>query len=194
MTALAAFQGNGFAVIGADSRATDEGGRTINLSNKKITWDDNKQYLFAITGASRGGNLIQQGWTPPDAPAFVDIDHLDRWVTQSFIPLLRDHFIDSGYDGKWEGEGAWQDSAFIFAVNGIIYPIYQDYSWDRDARGIYYNGSGGDIALGAMTALGIDKCKDDPQKAKQIIKKALELSCEWNAYCTTPIIVEIQYS
>ncbi len=50
MTTLAAFQGNGWAVIGADSRATDDGGRVFNLATPKII--DNNGYLIATSGAS----------------------------------------------------------------------------------------------------------------------------------------------
>ena len=76
----------------------------------------------------------------------------------------------------------------------MIYPIFEDYSWDRDARNIYYGGSGGDVALGAMSALGIEKCADDPEKAKKIITKAIEISTQWNAYCMPPVLVETQFA
>ena len=194
MTVLAAYQGNGFAIIGADSRATDESGSYFRLANKKITWDKSGDWLFAISGASRGGNLIQQGWTPPDAPAFSDVDQLDVFMTQTFIPMLRDHFVDSGYDAKDDGEAAWQDSSFLIAVHGIIYPIFNDYSWDRELRGIYVGGSGGDIALGVMAEADIQKYKDDPKGAAAIIKRACEKACEWNAYCAPPVIIETQHA
>lgn len=193
MTTLAAFQGNGFAIIGADSRATDDNGSHIILSNPKVSWDNEGDYIFAITGATRGGNLIQQGWVPPAPPEFTSIQKLDEFMTQGFIPELRDHFIDSGFDSKWEGEAAWTDSAFLVAVQGVIYPINIDYGWDRDIRGTYVFGSGGDISLGVMVALGIDKCKDNPKEARKIVKRAIEIACQWNAFCAPPVVIEIQY-
>jgi ATP-dependent protease HslVU (ClpYQ) peptidase subunit len=193
MTTLAAFQGNGFAIIGADSRATDDNGSHIILSNPKVSWDNEGDYIFAITGATRGGNLIQQGWVPPAPPEFTSIQKLDEFMTQGFIPELRDHFIDSGFDSKWEGEAAWTDSAFLVAVQGVIYPINIDYGWDRDIRGTYVFGSGGDISLGVMVALGIDKCKDNPKEARKIVKRAVEIACQWNAFCAPPVVIEIQY-
>ena len=193
MTTLAAFQGNGFAIIGADSRATDDNGSHIILSNPKVSWDNEGDYVFAITGATRGGNLIQQGWVPPAPPEFTTIQKLDEFMTQVFIPQLRDHFVESGFDSKWEGEAAWTDSAFLVAVQGVIYPVNVDYGWDRDIRGTYVFGSGGDISLGVMVALGIDKCKDNPKEAKKIIKRAIEIACQWNAFCAPPVVIETQY-
>jgi ATP-dependent protease HslVU (ClpYQ) peptidase subunit len=195
MTVLAAFQGDGFAVIGADSRASDYGGRVMVLSNRKVVWDEYENYLFAITGATRGGNLIQQGWTPPTPPVWQGIDELDKFMTRDFIPQLRELFVDAGYEGvTLDGASAQHDTNFLVAVQGIIYPIMEDYSWDRDTRNIYYNGSGGDVALGTMVGLGIDKCKSDPKKAKAIIKKAVEAACAWNAFCAAPVIIETQYT
>lgn len=194
MTVLVGFQGNGFAIIGADSRATEESGDMFVLANPKVTRDEEEDYLFAICGATRGGNLLQQGWIPPQPPEFTTVEKLDQFMTQIFVPQLRDHFIDGGFDAKWEGEAAWMDSGFLVAVQGIIYPIASDYGWDRDIRNIYTAGSGGPIALGAAVALGIDKCKDDPKKAKAIIKKAIEYACQWNAYCAPPIVIETQFT
>ena len=191
MTVLAAFQGNGFAIIGTDSRATDEGGRAMIMSNPKVTWDDQQNYLFAMTGACRGGNLVQQGWDPPTPPIWQGIDQLDKFITREFIPKMRDLFIESGYEGvSFDGSSAFHDSQFLVAVQGVIYPIMEDYSWDRDTRKVYFGGSGGDIAMGVMAGLGIDKCKNDPTKAKAIIKKSIEIACQWNAYCALPVVIE----
>jgi hypothetical protein len=192
MTTLAAFQGNGWAVIGADSRATDEGGRVFNLATPKII--DNNGYLIATSGASRGGNLAQFGWNPPKLPSTQNVTTLDKFVTRKLIPSLRKHFVEQGYDGKDDGDAAWQDSAFLIAINGVIYPIFQDYSWDRDVRNVYYGGSGGDTALGAMIALGIEKCVDDSDKAQIIIRKAIEVSTKWDAFSSAPIFVTTQFA
>ena len=192
MTVLAGYQGNGFAIIAGDSRATDEWGRISIMANPKISYSKSGQYIYATTGTCRGGNLIQQGFTPPDAPVWVDIEHLDEFMTQTFIPALRAYFIDEGYDAKDDGEAATNESDFLIAVSGVIYQIYNDYSWVRDARNIYYDGSGGEVVLGAMTALGIDKCKNDRKKARAIMKKAIEITCQWNAYCAPPVVIETQ--
>lgn len=165
------------------------------MGNKKVTTDEHENYLFAITGACRGGNLLQQGWDPPTPPVWDGVEELDKFMTRDFIPQMRDIFVDAGYEGvSLDGESARHDTNFLIAVQGIIYPIFSDYSWDRDERKIYYNGSGGDVALGAMVALGINKCADSPRRAETIIKKAIETACEFNAYCAPPVIIKTQYT
>ena len=192
MTTLAAYQGNGWAVIGADSRATDEGGRVFDLAIPKII--ENGSYLIAVSGASRGGNLAQFGWSPPKPPASDNLLNLDKFVTRKLIPSLREFFIAEGFDAKADGDAASQDSAFLIAVNGVIYPSAEDYSWGRDIRNVYYSGSGGDVALGAMISMGIEKCQDNPDKAERIIRKAIEISTKWDAYSSLPIHIETQFA
>lgn len=190
MTTLAAYQGDGWAVIGADSRASDEDGRVMDLATPKIV--KNGEYLIAVSGASRGGNIAQFGWTPPKAPRSTDPTVLDKFVTRKLIPSLRQAFIEAGYDAKDDGDAAWQDSNLLIVFNGVIYPIFNDYSWDRESRNIYYSGSGGDVALGAMVALGIEKAKT-VEAAEKIVYKAVELAAKWDAYTNPPIIVRSQH-
>lgn len=191
MTTLAAYQGDGWAVIGADSRASDEDGRVMDLATPKIV--KNGEYLIAVSGASRGGNIAQFGWTPPKPPSSADPTALDKFVTRKLIPSLRKAFIQAGYDAKDDGDAAWQDSNLLIIFNGVIYPIFNDYSWDRESRNIYYSGSGGDVALGAMVALGIEKAKT-AEAAEKIIYKAVELASKWDAYTNPPIITMVQHA
>ena len=190
MTTLAAYQGDGWAVIGCDSRATDESGNIMDLATPKII--ENGAYLIAVAGSSRGGNVLQFGWTPPKPPTSNDITALDKFVTRKFIPEMRKAFIAAGFDMKDDGDYAKTDSVFLIAVNGVVYWINEDYSWDRDVRGIYHQGSGGIVAAAAMTALGIEKCKK-PEAAEKIIAKAVEIATQWDVYSHGPIVVRTQH-
>lgn len=188
MTTLAAIQGNGWSVIGCDSRSSDDTGRPMQMATQKIV--ENNGVLIAGSGASRGSNILQFGWKAPKPTAN---QNLDIFMTQTFIPQMRKTFIDAGYDMKEDGDAASQDSEFIISIRGVIYPVFEDYSWDRDIRGIYYSGSGGDVALGAMEALGIDDIQT-PEEAERLVKKAIEIASEWDIYTKGPIITKIQYS
>lgn len=176
MTTLAAIQGDGWAVIGCDSRASDDDGRYMNLATSKII--DNSGVLIAVSGASRGGNIAQFGWKPPKPRAGED---LDLFMTKKFIPSLRESFIKSGFEGKEDGDAAWHDSNLLVAVRGVIYPIFSDYSWDREARNVYYGGSGGDIALGALEVLEYQKIKS-PAAAEKALRRSIEAAIKHDIY------------
>lgn len=191
MTTLVAVQGPDWVVIGADARATEDGGLFMDLAIPKIV--QNGQYLIAISGASRGGNIAQFGWTPPRAPRSRDLTTLDKFVTSKLIPALRHAFVEAGYEGKEDGEAAVQDSNFLIAFNGVVYQINEDYSWDRELRNIYVGGSGGQLALGAMAAQHFEKAKT-PAQVEKMIKAAIEYSCQWSAYSAPPVTVMTQHA
>ena len=186
MTTLAAVQGDGWSVIGCDSRASDEDGRYMELAVSKII--DNNGVLIAVSGASRGGNITQFGWKPPKPKA---AENLDLFMTKRFIPSMRKAFIESGYDGKEDGDAAWHDSNLLVSVRGVIYPIFNDYSWDREARRVYYAGSGGDIALGALEALNYSKLTS-PEAVEKVLRKAIEITCKHDIYSGGEIHTHIQ--
>jgi len=186
MTTLAAIQGDGWSVIGCDSRASDEDGRFMDLATHKIV--DNNGVLIAVSGASRGGNIAQFGWKPPVPTRSED---LDIFMTKKFIPSLRKAFVDAGFEGKEDGDAAWHDSNLIVSVRGVIYPIFNDYSWDREARNVYYSGSGGDLALGALEALSFQKVKT-PEAAEKVLRRAIEIACKHDIYSGGEIHTYIQ--
>jgi ATP-dependent protease HslVU (ClpYQ) peptidase subunit len=151
---------------------------------------ENNGILIAGSGSGRGSNIMQFGWKAPKPTASED---LDVFITQKFIPLMRQAFVDAGYDMKEDGEAAEHDSSFLISVRGVIYPIFEDYSWDRDIRGIYYSGSGGDIALGALNVLGIERLIK-PESVEKAVRKAISIACDWDIYTAEPIITKIQYT
>jgi len=186
MTTLVAIQGDGWSVIGCDSRASDEDGRYMELATSKIV--NNNGVLIAVSGASRGGNITQFGWKPPKPGATID---LDTFVTKKFIPSMRKAFQDAGFEGKEDGDAAWQDSNLLVSIRGTIYPIFNDYSWDREARNVYYAGSGGDVALGALEALNYSKIST-PAAAEKVVRRAIEIACKHDIYSGGEIHTHIQ--
>jgi hypothetical protein len=44
-----------------------------------------------------------------------------------------------------------------------------------------------------MVALGIEKLKDNPDKAQKVIEQAVAVACEWDVYSKPPIITRVQY-
>lgn len=191
MTTLIAYQGPNWAVLGCDSRSSDESGRPMVMATHKII--ENNGVLIAGSGAGRGSNIMQFGWKAPK-PTAADAQDLDGFVSKKFIPEMRKAFVDAGYDMKEDGDAAAHDSQFLVCLRGIIYPIFEDYSWDRDARGIYYSGSGGDVALGSFITLLGDIDKNQPEDVEDAIREAIAKACEWDIYTAPPIITRTQYA
>lgn len=176
MTTLVGVQGDGWCVLGSESRASLDTGRLIEAASPKIV--SNNGILIAGAGGGRGSNLIHYGWKPARPRANQD---LDDWITTQFIPQMRLMFIEAGYDMKEEGEFASHDSEFLIAINGTLYTIFEDYSWEREQRQFYVGGSGGDYALGALEAFNFRKCTD-PRAAEKIVRKSIEVAKKLDVY------------
>lgn len=151
MTTIVAVQGASWAVVGFDSRVTEEAGRAYTLGRGSAKVMKNGQYLLGAAGDVRAINILAYAFEPPRANDLVGI-RLDRFMTSKFVPALRACFEDHGYAAKETKEQAQHGSVVLVIVNGSIYEIGEDYAWVRDTTGIYSFGSGGDYALGSMYA------------------------------------------
>lgn len=168
MTTIAAIQGDGWVVMGADTQATYNDYRRVLMKDDKII--ENNGILIAGCGVGRGMNLLQRGWKAPKPTRRLNPEQLDSWMINTFLPGMRQVFIDAGYDMKDDGDYARYENIFIVAVQGQVYIIDEDYSIDRDARDYITSGSGGDFAQGALYAAGpkIFKDKDAAIKAMKV--------------------------
>ena len=151
MTTIIAVQGDDWAVVGFDSRVTEEGGRSYVLGHGSAKVVKNGSYLLGAAGDVRAINILAYAFRPPKPEALTG-SRLDRFITSKFVPALRDCFEEHGYAPKEAKEQAQHGSTVLAIVNGQIYEIGEDYAWVRDTTGIYSFGSGGDYALGAMYA------------------------------------------
>lgn len=187
MTTLVAIQGDGWSVLGCDSRLSDEDGRFQISKSPKIV--DNNGILIAGCGSSRASNILHYGYVQPKPTAKEDIN---IFMTQKFIPLMRKQFIESGIDMKEAGDVAVLDGGFLISIKGQVYSISEDYGWDTDIRNVYVMGSGGDIALGALAALGVEKVKTASQ-AQTMIRKAIAIAIQYDNACSEPIHIFTQF-
>jgi ATP-dependent protease HslVU (ClpYQ) peptidase subunit len=178
MTTIAAIQGNGWVVMGADTQGTYNEYRKVFMKDDKVV--ENNGILIAGCGIGRGMNLLQRGWKAPKPRAGMTEDQLDTWMVKTFIPGMRQLFIDGGYDMKDDGDYAQFENVFLVAVQGTLYIIDEDYSIDRDARNYITSGSGGDFAQGALYYAG-SKIFTDLEYAKKAMEKAVDAAKEFDS-------------
>jgi ATP-dependent protease HslVU (ClpYQ) peptidase subunit len=193
VTTIAAVQGPTWAVVGSDSQISEEYGRTYTLAKAGSKVTRNKKYLLGAAGDVRAINLLAYVFRPPNAQSFVDA-RLDRFITSDFVPALRDCFEKNGYGDRRNQEtgAAESGSQVLTVINGSIYVIGEDYSWVRDALGLYGMGTGGDFAVGVLHALLPDGTKDI-NEARIAVKTALTVAARLDAASGPPFTLFNQH-
>jgi ATP-dependent protease HslVU (ClpYQ) peptidase subunit len=199
MTTIVAIQGDDYSVIGTDSRISsfDESGMafqitTLGTGTSKVA--QNGRYLLGAAGDVRAINILHHAFTPPTPSFKTSGSHLDQFITQKFIPALRECFEETGYampENDQSSHIAEQSSTILVVINGVVYIIDGDYSWTSDRTGIYAIGTGSSYALGALQALTAGK-QLTVQKAKLAINKALSITSKFDPYTGSPFQIFVQ--
>ena len=178
MTTIVAVQGPSWAVVGFDSRVTEDTGRSYTLGRGSAKVVKNGQYLLGAAGDVRAINILAYAFQPPKALDLTG-NRLDWFMTSKFGPALRECFEDHGYAVKESKEQATHGSTVLAIINGQIYEIDEDYAWVRDTTGIYSFGSGGDYAIGAMFAkAGDDVASLNMVDVQKLIRESLHIAAK----------------
>lgn len=186
MTTIAGIQGESWAVIGYDSRVTEEQKiYTLPKDNGKVFKNGN--YLLGVAGDMRAVNLLSYVFKPPAVPPTTQGVRLDKFISNSFIPELKKCFEDASYSKDGD-----QDSQVICIINGTIYEIGNDYSWAKDETGVYAVGSGSDYALGALMAT-LETRKRTLATAKTLVRQALTIASKLDPNTSPPIYINVQH-
>jgi len=201
MTTVLAIQGDGFAVITADSRivsVSDDGVASpiLHLGSNLSKVAQNGPYLLGAAGDVRAINILQHAFVPPSPPNNLKGKKLDAFITNKFVPALREAFEKQGYATP-EREGthiAQHDSMVLVVIHGVIYVIDGDYAWCSDSNGYYAIGSGGDFALGALRVLLNKKKAIDIPGAKLAATKAISAASKFDIHTGAPYHTYIQES
>jgi ATP-dependent protease HslVU (ClpYQ) peptidase subunit len=194
VTTIIAVQGSSWAVVGFDSRVTEENGRSYTLGRGSSKVVKNGQYYLGAAGDVRAINILAYSFNPPKAGDIVGI-RLDRFITSKFVPALRSCFEEHGYASRESREQAQHGSVVLVIVNGQIYEIDEDYAWVRDTTGIYSFGSGGDYALGAMYAMTADSAAAPSiDTTKKVIRESLQIAAKLDIGSGAPFHIICQSS
>ena len=182
MTTIAAVQGDGWVVMGADTQSTVAEYRVVKMDGDKVI--NNNGILIAGCGMGRGMNLLQLGWVAPKPRKLKNsVEELELWMVRTFVPKMRELFVKGGYDMKDDGDFAQHENVFLVAVQGVLFIVDDDYSVDRDARKYLTSGSGGDFAQGVLYLCG--KSEDlftDIEIAKAALRDAVDAAKEFDIY------------
>jgi ATP-dependent protease HslVU (ClpYQ) peptidase subunit len=199
MTTIVAIQGEGFSLVGSDSRIcdVDESGyvsMTTTLKGTSAKVAVNGKYLLGAAGDVRAINILHHVFTPPVPPSGCEGQKLDKFFTMKFIPALRGCFEQQGYAMPAKDSSAHvaeQGSTILAVINSTIYVVNGDYSWSNDRSGIYALGSGAQYAVGALHAR---KPKKDytMAKARSEALLALQIASRFDPHTGPPFNCVVQ--
>jgi len=200
MTTIVGVQGDGFAVVGTDSRISsfDDSGMayqitTLGAGTSKLA--TNGKYVLGAAGDVRAINILHHAFTPPTPAATAYGKKLDQFITRQFVPSLRACFEEQGYalpERDSSEHIAEHQSQIIAIIHGTLYIVDGDYSWTSDTNGIYAIGTGSSYALGALQAITGGKKQLAIQQAKMAVNKALAVASRFDPYTGHPFQTFVQ--
>lgn len=148
MTTIIGIQEKNSCLLVADSRVTDDGGRTYTHSTMaKIT--KRGKFLIAGAGTTQPCDIVQHVWRPPTPTpaAYKDLYH---YMIAEVVPSIRATLSVNGYVPDKESEEP--DFIFLIAIGGTIFELDDTLSVLLRDDGIYGIGSGSAYAIGALQA------------------------------------------
>lgn len=185
MTTILGFQGEGFAILGADSQITDGDKRIISPSTPKIVKIG--KYLLAVQGDCRPGDILMYNWKPP---AYDGTDPV-KFMGRKIIPSILLAFKTNGYDPDKEGNSF----GYLLAFAGNIFQIGDALDINQTEDGIYGIGSGSAFGLGALKyALTFEAgiLAATVASSTDAIHAALAIAADNDINTAAPFQVEIQ--
>ena len=148
MTTIIGLQAKTSCLLVADSRVTDDSGRTYtHPTMAKIT--KRGKFLIAGAGTTQPCDIVQHVWRPPTPTpaAYKDLYH---YMIAEVVPSIRATLSVNGYVPDKESEEP--DFIFLIAIGGTIFELDDTLSVLLRDDGIYGIGSGSAYAIGALQA------------------------------------------
>ena len=190
MTTILAIQGEDYCAIGSDSQWTDDYNRVGKMTQSKVITVGN--YFIGVAGDTRGANIIQHVFNPPQLPPKLSGNKLTKFIVSQFIPAYRDCLEQNGLGlPQYESNTAQASIDSLVCANGVIYQIDADYSTEMDTNNLYAIGSGAHYGLGDMQMHASNK-KISQTSAKRVLLQSLTISARFDSNSGSPFHTFIQ--
>jgi ATP-dependent protease HslVU (ClpYQ) peptidase subunit len=168
MTTIVAVAKNGNVTMGADAQVSDGARPNRHPKMEKIT--KNNGWLIAGSGDSTPCDILQHIFVPP-VPSIKERDNLYKFMIVKLVPAMKECLNENG----WKEDENDKDSGFsmLFAFDGEVFDIGNDFSVMLNSDGIYGVGNGSQFAIGALYA-------------GASVEKALEIAANNDIYTSGP--------
>jgi len=179
MTCIVGIIEKGITYIAGDSLGSNGHSGTVYRNKKVFHLDNNKEIISGYTDSYRMGQLLQFSTGLFDRLKLEQEDSIERYLVNSFIPLLRDRFSDGGYE--YSENSRVHGGEFLLAYKDKLYKVQSNYSIMRSLDNYDACGGGENCALGAL------KCMEgEDLTPQQKLKKALESASKFTLSVQPP--------
>ena len=168
MTTIVAVVKNGNVTMGADAQVSD--GSRPNRHPKMEKISKVNGWLIAGSGDSGPCDIMQNMFVPP-VPSIKERENLYKFMIVKFVPAMKECLEENG----WKKDNEDKDAGFsmLFAFDGEVFDIGDDFSVLLNSDGIYGVGNGSQFAIGALYA-------------GASVEKALEIASNNDIYTSGP--------
>lgn len=145
MSCIVAIEENNKVYMAGDTLGSSDDYK-VSLLNSKVFLVG--EYAIGFTGSYRIGDLLRDGWSPPEMDSTMTIrEHMVR----VFIPSMRALFKENGVDIKaMDQSDSTGESTFLIGFKGTLFIIDTDYSVQQPRSKYTAEGAGFKFALGSL--------------------------------------------
>lgn len=136
------------------------------------------EYLLGYTSSFRNGQILEYGIEFPEPLE----DHLDSFMVNSFMPLVKNKFREAECLKVINAEAV--GACFLVGVRGNLYTVHEDFQVRRNQPNYDSVGSGSSVALGSLFST-------EGMKPKKRVKLALKAASAFITSVSGPFDMEV---
>lgn len=185
MTTLTATVSEKFACLLSESQLSDDD-KYLKMTCEKVF--NSGSWIFSGSGWNRPHDVLafQMTWPEPPKSATQTQDKFLPWIVRQLIPKMT-KFLRQNNAIDLDKGTALLDAEFLIASHGHIFLIDSGFGVTA-VKDFFISGSGGKLALGALSALQVTNKKIKWESSHdQLSKVAIEQACKFDFYSSGPI-------
>ena len=185
MTTLAATIGKDTACILSESQLSDDS-QHLKMGTECQKVFNIGSWVIAGSGWNRPGDILiyQMKWPIVPAKYQNPKEDLTGWLIKNLVPKVAQALIQHRAIDLDKGT-AIQDAEFLIATHGRVWLLDEGFGI-TPIKDFFVSGSGGKIALGAISALK-NNLGDWYNKHQDIARASIESAIEFDIYSSGPI-------
>lgn len=192
MTTLAATIGKDSACLLSESQLSDDS-QHLKMPTECQKVFNIGSWVIAGSGWNRPGDILiyQMKWPIVPAKYQNPKEDLTGWIIKNLVPKVAQALIQQKAIDLDKGT-AIQDAEFLIATHGRVWLLDEGFGI-TPVKDFFVSGSGGRIALGAISALKNQETDWDKNHSR-IAKLSIESAIEFDIYSSGAIRGFISYS